>query len=287
MIDSAGLITLELGMSDILNRVGCVLLSECFPEGINFSSAGDIAKAVKVLVSELYDGYRYWVTGYRMILDYIKDHNPDAAVVIIGAVNPLFNLTISDTSVLPVGTALSVITTWMNQYYRQWAKEYGYVYVDISNVELEGMEDEVSFNDLIFDSPNTHPTPNGYRQMARMIIKALKESEKAEKTNVNNIVVDLGRFNRADYVLVDGVPVTDYTVEDSVLVIPSRLHNKKNLTVGVKQNGKLSVTTYELVYHNGYTAYRIYTTNSVSGTLTKLGSSAKSAATRVLSLFKK
>jgi len=287
MVDSAKLITIELGMSDIMNRMGNTILDLYAEAGSDLNNPAVLSSVVKTVVSQMYEQFHYWEKDYQLILDYIKEHNPEATVVMLGAENPVFNATLSDDMFLPVGTALSTVTMYMNQIYRKWAKEYNYIYVDISNVELEGIQESVSLSNISFDSPDTHPTPEGQKQIFRMIVSALKEQGTKKKNNADHIVVDLGRFSDVDYVLVNGIPTQDYTVENSVLTIPSRNHNAVNLTVGMIVEGKLSITTYELVYRNGYTAYRIYTVNNAANVLQKLHNSAKSTASKVLSLFQK
>ena len=91
-----------------------------------------------------------------------------------------------------------------------------------------------------------------------------------EKTDKEGINVDLGRFDKVDYVLVNGLPVTDYTMDGYVLSIPYPALIGNSLTIGVKNNdGTISVRTYQLVYNKdrGYTAYRLYGRNDIIDTL--------------------
>ena len=88
-----------------------------------------------------------------------------------------------------------------------------------------------------------------------------------ESTGIN---VDLGRFDRVDYVLVNGIPVKNYSMDGFMLTIPYSGIFANNLTVGVKNDdGSVAVQTYQLVYkaHEGYVAYRIYGTNDIGGLL--------------------
>ncbi|MBQ4244947.1 MAG: hypothetical protein II702_08545, partial [Clostridia bacterium] len=84
------------------------------------------------------------------------------------------------------------------------------------------------------------------------------------------ITVDLGRFDKVDYVFVNGLPIKNYSMDGFTLTIPYPALIGANLTVGVKNDdGTLSARTYQLMYsaENGYSAYRIYGRNDIAGTI--------------------
>lgn len=261
MLKSAKLITIELGMSDILNRPGSVL--------IDYVEAGGLASIIHVpslIYSQLNEAFQYWKTDYALILDYIKENNPDATVVLVGALNVVFNLTIADGTLLPVGSAFSLFSAKMNQCYKQWAEDYDYIYVDISNVDLEGMEADTPLLKVDFASPDIHPSYSGYEQIARLILDALEKHNGITETAPKDIVVDIGRFDSVDRVKVNGIPVAkkNYTVKDHILTIHHYSRLATSLTITTKLNGKTALSTYHLAHHDGhYVAHRTYTTNNI------------------------
>ena len=261
MLDSAKLITIALGMSDMLNRPGSVLTDKCLGGGIS-----GILTAPSVMISQINEAYKYWKIDYELILDYIKENNPDATVVLVGACNVVFNLTLAKSTMLPIGTALSALTNKMNECYKEWAEKYGYIFVDISNVDLEGMEADTPLLEVDFNSVDIHPSYSGYEQIARMIIDALKEYNGITEKGAKDIVLDIGRFDDIDCVKVNGIPVSksDYTIKDHVLTIHCKTKLASSLSITTKLNGKIAVSTYQIVYRDGgYTAYRTYSTNNI------------------------
>ncbi len=270
LMKKADLITVQLGMCDIFYRAYRVVSNGgMLADGLKFdlSSTDAIKKLVSTAVSEMYFGYDYWKTHYTMILDKIKELNPDATVVMVGAFNVVNQLTITDELMTPLGTAFTAITAGMNKYFRQWAKEYDILFADVTNTETQAAENDWSvlgdFKSNTFTG--THPTQKGYDYMVRQILAQLPTQ--AEKSGIE---VDLGRFDRVDYVLVNGVSVKNYTMDGFVLHVPYSGRLANNLTIGVKNaEGTIAVQTYQLVYKSGegYTAYRIYGNNDVKGLL--------------------
>jgi len=123
-----------------------------------------------------------------------------------------------------------------------------------------------------------------------MSILLIKKLKKPIKTNVNNIVVDLGRLTSVDYVAVNGIKLkaSKYSLKDSMLTIPEKTHLATRLTVAFKaSDGSIAVAEYRLSYDHGYSAYRIYTTNSLLGGLQKLDPSSLLTLDSVFDIFKK
>ena len=111
----------------------------------------------------------------------------------------------------------------------------------------------------------THPSQAGYNYITRRILTVLDPAKK----NTKDIVVDIGRFNKADYVFVDGQKIDKYDCDEmeNTLVIPYNGTNAKNLTIGVKgADGAIAAQTYQLSYSadQGYTARRVYGSNDVT-----------------------
>lgn len=288
LVSQSSLISIAIGMGDVWNRARSLATWDVGAD--DFSDTETVINVVKALVARMYEGYEYWVTHYPLILDFFKENKrSDAEVVILGTINPVFNMNISDELLYPVGSALSAITALMNSHYKEWAKEYGFIYVDISNVETGSTDANVGLIDFLTSFSEreqgkaTHPTPDGYRQIAREIVFALKEKESAQNSKKSAIRVDLGRIKSITEVRVDGRAVKNYTFEDGVLTIPHRLTDAKSLSVtSVDNSGKIAVATYMLTYSasDGYSAHRTYTTND-------FGSVIRSFFRNIFSLFEK
>ena len=272
LIERADLITVQLGMCDIFYRAYRIVSNGgMLANGLKFdlSSTDAIKKLLETAVGEMIFGYNYWKAHYPLILDKIQELNPDATVVMVGAFNVVNQLTITDDTLAPVGSVITAITAGMNKCFRQWAKEYNVLFADVTNTETQAAENDWSilgdFKSNTFTG--THPTQRGYDYMVRQILDLLPE-----KTDKTGISVDLGRFDRVDYVLVNGAKIKNYSMDGFTLNIPYSSHLAKNLTIGVKNDdGKVSVQTYQLVYKakEGYTAYRIWGSNDIVGAALK------------------
>ena len=272
LIQRADLITVQLGMCDIFYRAYRIVSNGgMLADGLEFdlSSVDAIKKLLQTAITEMRFGYDYWKTHYPMLLEKIIELNPDATIVMVGSFNVVNQLTITDDTLAPIGSVFSAITESMNKMYRKWEKKYGVLYADISSTETLAAENDWSLlGDFMKNSfTGTHPSQKGYDYITRQILALLPP----EETN-QNIVVDLGRFQKVDYVLVNGIPVKNYTMDGFELSIPYSGPLATGLTVGIKnEDGTIAVQTYRLTYHagNGYTAYRLYGNNDVRGLLLK------------------
>ena len=270
VIKKADLITVELGMCDVFYRVYRIASNGGSLAGgasFDISSVDGIMNLVKTAINEINFGFDYWKDFYPYLIKKIQELNPDATIVMVGSFNLLNELTLTDETVIPLGSLFSGLTTKMNIQYEKWAKEFNVLYADVANTEVQATENDWSllgdFKDNTFTA--THPTQAGYDYMVRQILSVLPE-----ETAKEGISVDLGRFEKVDYVLVNGLPVTDYSMDGFVLNIDYPALIGANLTVAVKNDdGTVSVRTYQLLYKpdTGYTAYRIYGRNDFFGTL--------------------
>ena len=240
-------------------------------DGLQFdlSSTDAIKDLVKTAVTEMWNGYDYWKNHYPMLIEKLQELNPDATIVMVGAFNLVNQLTITDDLIAPIGTAFSTITDAMNVHFRDWAKKYNVKFADISNTETQGTENDWALLGDFMDHSFTgsHPTQKGYDYIVRQILAELPPEDDSKE-----IKVDLGRFDKVDYVLVNGIKVSNYTMDGFELTIPYSGPGATNLTIGVKnEDGTVSVQTYKLVYTigEGYTAYRVYGNNDIEGTLKK------------------
>lgn len=282
LVENASLITLALGMGDILNRGRQLASDVFFAEGgdlLDLSASGQI---VKDFIARMYEGYKTWQKDFPLILDYLKNNAQNATVVIVGAFNPIFAMTLTEDIPVQIGTAMSAISNLMNQNYKRWAKEYGYIYVDVSNVETGAALEEMSIieflnADFITESAATHPTKEGYEQMARMILNALRENDAVRKTKKSTIKVDLGAIGNQNItsVTVNGIklPKCAYSVDDCVLTIPNNIILGRRLTVSaVSADGRQYISTYDLDFNlcGGYVATRVYASTDFAAVCKKV-----------------
>ena len=271
LVKKADLITVQLGMGDILNRPVYAAAGEYLSGGLKFDGvdAETIAKFVVRVVELMYESYEYFIKAYPLLINYLKTQNEGGSVILVSISNPAFGINLSNEVLLPIGNAFSAISALVNQHIKKTAEEYGVPYVDVSNVDTNANENDWSLDDVFRggnDRNATHPSDNGHAQIARMIIDAYQNQNKSA---TRNIVVDLGRFSSIDYVMLDGrmLGAKEYKVENSVLTIKNFSILHRSMTVAVKKDtNDFALTSYRLQYElgKGYSAYRTYTTNSVA-----------------------
>lgn len=274
LLKNASLITLEVGQTDVIYKAQILGLNK-----MDLSDTAKIPEGVADIISRLYRYYNYWEGAFPLLLDFIKEVNPDAKVVLVGTMNPIQNATISEEILAPIGSVLTIIMDTMNKFTMSCAEKYGYMYVDISNVETPSVEQELTLPYImsltgVESGLMAHPTPAGYEQIARMVIDTLKKDLANDAGEVYDpdpktfIKVDLGRFEKVDYVKVDGKRIENYTVNGHVLTAPYYLTNAKNLTIAiVNEDSTVTLSTYRLEFNDGYTAYRTYFSNSIFNTI--------------------
>jgi|GEM_PF-885209 len=270
----ANLITVELGMCDIFYRAYRVASDgSMFADGLNIdiSDIDGLKELISIAIEEMYFGYNYWKTWYPALIEQLISWNPDATIVLVGAFNLVNQLRITNDDAIPLGSIISALTNAMNRNYEKWADEFGdnVIYVDVSNTEpLVAEKEWALLGDFLDNSfAAVHPSQNGHDYMARQVLSALENT-----SNGKNIVVDLGRFDRVDYVLVNGIRTNNYSMDGFVLTIPCNTILARNLTIGiVDENGAVAVQTYKLSYSSssGYTAHRLYGTNDIADTVDK------------------
>ena len=282
----ADLITVEIGMCDVFYRTYRIcskggMLSE--NAEFDLSSPEAIAKLVATAGTQMLQGFTHWKTYYPVLINTLLEWNPDAKIVMVGSFNLVNQLTISDKIPVPLGSLFSSFTDLMNKQYREWEDEYdGKVkFVDIANTEPKAAEENWALMGEFMDNTfaGTHPTQAGYNYITRQILDALG----GEKVVTKDIIVDIGRYDKVDYVFVDGQKINDYKVENYKLIIPFDSAKALNLTIGIKgEDGAIAAQTYQLKYSadEGYTAIRMYGTNDVK-------KSAKPILDLIKNLFKK
>ena len=181
MIKNASLITLGVGQTDVIYKAQIFGLNV-----LDLSDTASLPAGVANIVKLLYKYFDYWKDAYPQLLDYIKENNPDAKVVLVGTLNPIKNATITDDVAIPIGNAINFIMDSMNAYTRMCALKYGYMYVDISDVETPSAATQMSIGHIlsIEDSIEyaliAHPTQKGYKQIADRIIAAVEKDLKLD-----------------------------------------------------------------------------------------------------------
>lgn len=272
LIRNADLITLQLGMCDVFYRAYRIATKGGFlADGWSaaIENIDSLLGVVKTAIGEMKNGFDYFEKNYPVLLAKIKELNPDATIVVVGAFNVVNELTITDDTMLPIGNMVSLLTDKMNKDYKKWAKEYDVLYADVSSTEILAAEKDWSLLGDFIDNTftGTHPSQNGYNFMARQILSVLPEKDESK-----NIVVDLGRFTSVSKVKINGIPTGKYEMDGYKLTVLYSGPLANNLTVEIDNgDGTVSMQTYKLCYSigKGYTAERIYGTNDLDGTLKK------------------
>lgn len=294
MLENASLITVGLGQTDVVYRT---LYLELY--SADFSDSGKIPAIIGGVIKALYENFERWKKLFPIFLDYLKENNPDAKVVLVGTMNPLQNAMLSDDILLPIGSAVNIILDLINKYIRECAEKYGYLFVDISNVEAIPIENDMALPEMLtMDLGGVdfalliHPNPDGYAQIARMIVSALKKElakDAGEESDLPKtyIKVDMGRFTEVSFVALDTKNVSGFTMDDHVLTVPCGTTDAKILTVAAVKDGTVSLMTYSLQYgRDGYTAHRMYLSNDVMNTvITTIKSIVSMLADLIKSLF--
>ncbi len=92
-----------------------------------------------------------------------------------------------------------------------------------------------------------------------------------EENSSKNLRIDLGRFTKVDQVMINGVPVRNYTMDGFVLDVPVTAPLFGSLTISSNNDdGTTAAQFYWLSWSpgKGTTAYRLWGTNDIKGKLT-------------------
>jgi len=293
-VQEAELITLTVGSNDILSFAA--------ETSGAFRILGDqptelTAEAVAGFVAGLWQGYSNFCQYVPMLLDRIRELNDHADVVLVGVFDPMRDATLLNETVLPIGTALTAITSLINEKYRAWAAEKEIIYADISDCDtwfngyedgpasvLDGMDDIMLY---------VHPTAEGYAYIGRQIVKAL-EAKNSEPDAVIRLDLQSFKANSVTSVLVNGSNVSNFKVIDTYTIeIPCPAKQSVTVTVIAKEGRtyKTAMWYARWICGTGYQATAITKTNDVVGSgvkaATRIAGTVSAAARSVLSLFKK
>ena len=184
MFKNASLITIGLGQTDVIYKAQIFGLNT-----LDLSDTKSIPSGIGNILNLLNRYFNYWKDAYPLLLDYIKENNPDAKVVLVGTINPIKKATMTDDIAIPIGSLLNGIMDSMNSYVRQCAMKYGYMYVDISDVDTPSSVTQMSIGQILSISDPieyaliAHPTPHGYSQIAERVIDAVEKDLKNDSSN--------------------------------------------------------------------------------------------------------
>ena len=184
MFKSASLITIGLGQTDVIYKAQIFGLNK-----LDLSDAKSISSGIGNILNLLEKYFNYWKDAYPLLLDFIKENNPDAKVVLVGTLNPIRNATATDEIAIRIGSLIDGIMDAMNAYTRQCALKYGYMYVDISDVDTPSSVTQMSIGHILSISDPieyaliAHPTPHGYSQIAERVIAAVKKDLESGSAN--------------------------------------------------------------------------------------------------------
>lgn len=175
MIKNASLITVEVGQSDVIYKAQIFGFN-----ALNLNDISTLPSGIANIISMLFNYFDYWKGAFPLLLDYIKEINPDAKVVLVGTMNPIKNATLTDDISIKIGNIINIIFDAMNTYTKLCAIKYGYMFVDISNVETPSAATQMSVSHILSISDDiefglqAHPTTKGYAQIAEKVIDAVK-----------------------------------------------------------------------------------------------------------------
>ena len=208
-ITESELIFLALGSNDVatipFQRARNDYLA-AIDEGLDSKEALKIA--ADTLLRMIKMGLDYFMNGYPAIIEKLKELNPQATIVLVGAYNPFVNVYLEGNEELKIGEAVTAATKAENVQLALWAAQYGCIYADVFEVSKTFAPNEMK-NALLNDQPlDTHPNYDGHKIMADAILKALPQSER-------KLLVPLSREVRLDF---GGINAGSYKLERNAIL---------------------------------------------------------------------
>lgn len=188
MIKNASLITVGVGQTDVIYKTQIFGLNT-----MDLSDTASIPAGVANILKLFNQYFNYWKGAYPMLLDFIKEVNPDAKVVLVGTLNPIRDATVTDDVAIPIGNLINFMMDSINAYTKMCALKYGYMYVDITDVETPASATQMSIGHILSIEDDiefaliAHPTQKGYEQIAEKIISAVKNDLQKDAGVLQNI----------------------------------------------------------------------------------------------------
>jgi len=235
--------------------------------------------------AEMAKGVASWLENTPIILEKLREINPDLTVVLTGAFNFLDNHDLSDLSLslsedagrYLVDAATPLIAA-VNQAMRSWADKYeNVIYVDITGVETNGTDGT---------GDDFHPSAAGHQFIVRRILSALPSSFVSRSRY--DITVDLadmcGGDGRVTSVLVNGKACRDYTQNGYSLTVHYDRADAVQVAVTVKNGSTSGITLWQTAW-NSSDGYRTYSFLRLSDS-TKLLNTVKNKVQSTASAIK-
>ncbi len=198
MLKNASLITIGVGQTDIIYKTQIFGFNT-----LDLNDTSSIPAGIKDILSRFNRYFNYWKGAYPLLLDFIKENNPDAKVCLVGTLNPIKDATLSDDVAIEIGHLIDFMMDSINAYTRDCALKYGYMYIDISDVETPAAATTMSIGHILSISDDieyaliAHPTQNGYKQIAEKIIAAVeKDLKKDSATGIKAFFLKIGDWFR-------------------------------------------------------------------------------------------
>ena len=138
-------------------------------------TAGRLPAVLVAFVDGMYRGYQSFKRNWDPLIKTIYDANPDATLVVVGMMNPMKNVKLTELSLVRIGQAFDVVTRMMDQYMKSRSAYAGkYLFADVWDTEtfaltLTSGTDQKDMINLM------HPTLDGHKYIAQQIIKVLPE----------------------------------------------------------------------------------------------------------------
>lgn len=266
------LITVNLGLADVIfdastSTMGMVDIQNALsnPEEL-LTFLDEFGKSAK-------EKYDVWAVQFEEFIKTLKKLNKNSTIVLIGFMNPLREVCISEDVMLPLGSISDPVIALMNETTRFLAKKYGCLYVDISNGESTAIEKEWNITNITTGDAFSnflaalHPTPSTMDYIARQVETEVDRHFAGSETDYN-IAVDLIRYEDVNLVVLDGKVVDDYSMIGKTLTINTDNKKARLLQVFINnydKDGKktgVAVRTYLLMHRDGkYDAYCLDSTN--------------------------
>ena len=163
-----------------------------------------IEYALEVISKATITGLHKFRVNYPVIIEKIREINPNADIYVIGLYNPLSDTLISEQLPIPIGKVLDPMIQSMNLYLAALnpARRY-YTYVDAFNTAVLGTinvadlfssESGLSAEGMGTYTLYVHPSVEGHRYIADQVLKAIPDAEEtptsdpANETVLNGIV---------------------------------------------------------------------------------------------------
>ena len=138
-------------------------------------TAGRLPGVLGAFVQGMYQGYENFKKNWDPLVKTIYDANPDVTLVVVGMVNPMKNVKLTDLSLVRIGSAFDVITRMMDRYMKsRSAYADTYLFADVWDTETFDLTltSGTSQKDMI---NLMHPTLDGHKYMAQQILAVLPE----------------------------------------------------------------------------------------------------------------